>query len=168
MTVETSKPPRTHAMPGVSTVLEAPRCSGRDLTLAQAAHGILTAHIGRRVSLDRVAESCGVTTFHLIRVFRRVTGFSPYAYLMVLRVNEARRLLDAGASISDAVHSCGFSDQSHLTRVFKRTLGLPPGQYVRAIASVGDVPGGRAERRARRVSPHATYRPCCDCCDCCD
>lgn len=106
--------------------------STRDLTLVEVAKTFLTAHIGRRVGLDAVADACGVTAFHLIRVFRRVTGLSPYAYLIVLRVNEARRLLDAGASVSDAVYSCCFSDQSHLTRIFKRTLGMPPGLYLRA------------------------------------
>ncbi len=108
------------------------RIPARDLALVDKAKTFLTAHIGRPVSLTNVAESCEVTTFHLIRVFRRVTGLSPYAYLIVLRVNEARRLLDAGASVSAAVHAGCFSDQSHLTRVFRRTLGMPPGLYLRS------------------------------------
>lgn len=104
----------------------------RDLALVETAKEFLTAHIGRPVGLERVADACGVSEFHLIRVFRRVTGLAPYAYLIVLRVNEARRLLDAGAAVSRAVHACCFSDQSHLTRVFKRTLGVPPGLYLRS------------------------------------
>jgi AraC-like DNA-binding protein len=104
----------------------------RELTLVEMAKAVLTNHIGRRVALDTVADACGVTVFRLIRVFRRVTGLSPYSYLIVLRVNEARRLLDAGASVSDATYACCFSDQSHLTRIFKRTLGMPPGLYLRA------------------------------------
>ncbi len=107
-------------------------CATKDLTLVDTAKAFLTAHIGRRVCLDSVADTCGVTAFQLIRVFRRVTGLSPYAYLIVLRVNEARRMLDAGAKVSDVVYDCCFSDQSHLTRVFKRTLGMPPGLYLRA------------------------------------
>ena len=107
-------------------------CSTKALALADAARQVLTLHVGRRVCLESVAEACGVTTFQLIRVFGRVTGLSPYAYLVVLRVNEARRLLDAGATVSDVVHHCCFSDQSHLTRVFKRTLGMPPGLYLRS------------------------------------
>lgn len=107
----------------------------RDLFLVETAKALLESHIGRRIALDLVASACGVTPFHLIRVFRRVTGLSPYAYLIVLRVNEARRLLDGGASVSDAVYSCGFSDQSHLTRIFKRTIGMPPGLYLRSSAA---------------------------------
>ena len=110
-------------------------CATRDLTLVESAKDLLRSHIGRHICLQHVADSCSVTEFHLIRVFRRVTGLSPYSYLIVMRVNEARRLLDAGASVSDAVHACCFSDQSHLTRVFKRTLGMPPGLYLRSARS---------------------------------
>lgn len=106
--------------------------SARDLTLVETAKEYLTAHIGRPLCLEGVADACRVSEFHLIRVFRRVTGLTPYSYLIVLRVNEARRLLDAGATVSDAVYACRFSDQSHLTRIFKRTLGIPPGLYLRS------------------------------------
>lgn len=108
------------------------RHSARDLTLVETAKAFLAAHIGRPVCLTGVADACGVNEFHLIRVFRRVTGLTPYSYLIVLRVNEARRLLDDGATVSDAVYACRFSDQSHLTRIFKRTIGIPPGLYLRS------------------------------------
>lgn len=104
----------------------------RDVRLVEIAKEFLAAHIGRPLSLEGAADACDVNEFHLIRVFRRVTGLTPYAYLIVLRVNEARRLLDAGGTVSDAVYACGFSDQSHLTRIFKRTLGMPPGLYLRS------------------------------------
>lgn len=115
-----------------STAIAEGTTAHRDRSLVETAKALLTAHIGRRVALEQVADCCGVTPFHLIRVFRRVTGLSPYAYLIVLRVNEARRMLDGGATVSDAVYACCFSDQSHLTRIFKRTLGMPPGLYLRS------------------------------------
>jgi AraC-like DNA-binding protein len=107
--------------------------SSGDARLADAARACLAGSVGRPLYLEEVAGACGVTTFRLIRVFQRVTGVTPYAYLILLRVNAARRLLDAGATVSDAAYSCCFSDQSHLTRTFKRTLGLPPGQYLRSM-----------------------------------
>lgn len=122
----------TRAIFQAAAGLPSRQCTTKDTTLVETAKEFLAAHVGRRVSLDGVAEMCGVTAFQLIRVFRRVTGLSPYAYLIVLRVNEARRMLDAGASVSDAVYACCFSDQSHLTRTFKRTLGMPPGLYLRS------------------------------------
>lgn len=100
-----------------------------------AAREFLRAHVERPVCLEDVARALGVSTFHLIKKFRQVTGVSPYAYLILLRMNRARAMLDAGLSIADAVHTCRFSDQSHLTRTFRRTFGVPPGRYSRAVTA---------------------------------
>lgn len=101
--------------------------------------------LGERVLLEEIADACGVNTFRLIRTFRRATGIAPYAYLVLMRVNRARALLEAGVPISRAALQCGFSDQSHLTRTFTRTFGVSPGRYRRAIGSMamfGDVAQG--------------------------
>lgn len=105
----------------------------RDRELVVAARATLRSSIGARVHLAHVARDLHVSTFHLIRSFRDVMGVSPYAYLLILRVNHARWLLDAGASMSDAVYHCAFSDQSHLTRYFKQAFGVQPGRYARVV-----------------------------------
>jgi AraC-like DNA-binding protein len=108
-----------------------------DRAIADRARAILREHLAGRVTLAVVAAECGVTVFHLIRAFRRVTGVTPYAYLIQLRVNRAQLLLRAGAAVTDAAYSCGFSDQSHLTRIFRRVVGVPPGQYLRQARAGG-------------------------------
>jgi AraC-like DNA-binding protein len=109
----------------------APRQSDRDV-VACAQH-YMRQRFAQSVRLASVAQECGLNTFHLIRVFRRVVGVPPYAYLVQLRVNRAQTMLSEGSSVADVAYSCGFSDQSHLTRTFKKVLGVPPGQYVRSI-----------------------------------
>ena len=52
-------------------------------------------------------------------------------YLEMVRVERARALLRQGEPISRVAFDTGFSDQSHLTRRFKRVVGVPPGQYAR-------------------------------------
>jgi len=42
-------------------------------------------------------------------------------------------MLCGGSSVADVAYSCGFADQSHLTRTFKKTVGVPPGRYLRSI-----------------------------------
>jgi AraC family chemosensory pili system transcriptional regulator ChpD len=74
-----------------------------------------------------------MSEFQLIRAFQRVLGVSPYAYLVQLRVNRARTLLHQGVAVSEVAYTCGFSDQSHLTRTFKKAIGVPPGAYQRAV-----------------------------------
>jgi len=104
-----------------------------DLQIVERARQFLRQRFAEPVRLAMVAEECGLSPFHLIRVFRRVVGVPPYAYLVQLRVNRAQAMLCSGSSISDVAYSCGFSDQSHLTRTFKKAVGVTPGQYLRQV-----------------------------------
>lgn len=71
----------------------------------------------------------GLSRFQLLRAVARATGLTPHAYLMQRRVQMARRLIDGGMGLAEAAVASGFADQSHMTRVFTRTFGLPPGAY---------------------------------------
>ncbi len=68
-----------------------------------------------------------------MRVFRQETGLPPHTYLIQLRINQAKAHLQAGETIAEVAAATGFSDQSHLTRRFKRIVGVTPGQYVTSI-----------------------------------
>ena len=63
------------------------------------------------------------------RAFRAAYGLPPHAYLTNLRVQRARELLDAGLRPAEVAAHVGFTDQAHLTRHFKRVVGVPPGAY---------------------------------------
>jgi AraC family transcriptional regulator len=83
------------------------------------------------VSLAAIAGAAHLSPYHLTRVFKKATGLSPHQYLVQVRVNSARSLLAAGAgdrSLAEIASAVGFADQSHLTRHFKRTLGITPKQ----------------------------------------
>lgn len=104
-----------------------------DLAIVERAQGYLHERCAEQVRLAAVADRCGVSPFHLIRIFRRVVGVPPYAYLVQLRVNRAQAMLCRGSGVADVAYSCGFADQSHLTRTFKKAVGVPPGQYARSM-----------------------------------
>jgi AraC family transcriptional regulator len=83
------------------------------------------------VSLADIAGAAHLSPYHLTRVFKKATGISPHQYLVQVRVNSARSLLTAGAgdrSLAEIAAAVGFADQSHLTRHFKRMLGITPKQ----------------------------------------
>jgi AraC-like DNA-binding protein len=94
------------------------------------------AHLARRfaenVPLDELAGVARLSKYHLARRFRDATGFAPHRYQTMHRVLEARRCLERGASVEDAAEIAGFVDASHLTRVFRRALGVTPGAWGRA------------------------------------
>jgi AraC-like DNA-binding protein len=82
-------------------------------------------------ALAELASLTGLSPFALLRAFRAETGLPPHAYLNQVRVRQARRLLDQGLAPADVAMSTGFADQAHLTRHFKRVVGVPPGAYQR-------------------------------------
>jgi AraC-like DNA-binding protein len=59
----------------------------------------------------------------------------PHAYQNVLRVHEAQKLLRIGADIAHTALACGFYDQSHMNRIFRRVLGTTPGRHQKASSS---------------------------------
>ena len=89
----------------------------------------LAAHFVRNISVEELSQACGLSRFHLMRAFSREYGMPPHAYANQLRLAQARKLIVAGHSLSDAAVAAGFYDQSHLTRVFKRAYGITPGIY---------------------------------------
>jgi AraC-like DNA-binding protein len=82
-----------------------------------------------------MGQVAGLTTFQLIGMFNRLIGLTPHTYLTQLRLRAAIRQLHAGQSVADAALASGFYDQSALNKHFKRTFGMTPLQYVRALAS---------------------------------
>lgn len=103
--------------------------------VVQIARDFLDAHFAERIHLSTLATMCGMSPFHLIRLFRAGVGVPPHAYLKQRRVAHAMALLQSGAPVASVAYACGFSDQSHLTRAFKATYGFPPGAYRRAVNS---------------------------------
>jgi AraC-like DNA-binding protein len=83
--------------------------------------------------LDDLARLAGTSRFALVRSFAREHGLPPMAWLQQWRLHRARERIACGSSLADAASACGFSDQSHMTRVFRRQFGYTPGAW-RAVA----------------------------------
>ena len=114
--------------PDESTLLSGSRSSAA----LQRVRDLLEAEYARTVTIRELAQVAGLSTFHLIRVFRASFGLPPYKYLEQVRIRHARHLIRRGFPLTHVVHATGFSDQSHLTRYFKRIVGVTPGMYARA------------------------------------
>jgi AraC-like DNA-binding protein len=87
------------------------------------------------VTLQALSRSAGLSAFHLCRVFREAVGMTPHAYQTQVRVRHAKSLLRAGLPITLVAAEAGFYDQAHLTRHFKRIVGLTPGRYAKDAAT---------------------------------
>ena len=89
----------------------------------------------QRVTLAELAGVAGLSRFELVRRVGQQNGVTPHAFQTNLRVDRARGLLAAGVPPAEVAAVCGFADQPHLTRVFKRAVGVTPGRYALAVAS---------------------------------
>ena len=83
----------------------------------------------QNITLEQLATLTGLNRSYLTRVFRDEVGLPPYAYLTQVRVEKAKLLLVEGQPLSEVALAVGFADQSHLTRFFKRIVGVTPGRY---------------------------------------
>jgi AraC family transcriptional regulator len=93
----------------------------------------MDAPAGARLSIDELAREAGLSPAHFARAFKRSVGHAPHQHLMMLRLERARRLLEATSPILSSVAlEAGFADQAHFTRAFKRQFGITPGAIVRA------------------------------------
>ncbi|NRD74732.1 AraC family transcriptional regulator [Shewanella sp. VB17] len=83
------------------------------------------------VSLEELATLAGLSPFYLIKQFQLSFGLPPHAYQIQARVRLAKQKIKEGHKLLDVALECGFHDQSHLNRHFKRTMGVTPGQYAK-------------------------------------
>ncbi|MFI6255896.1 AraC family transcriptional regulator [Micromonospora zamorensis] len=98
--------------------------------LAVRLRELLDARTVEGVTLGEAAELLHAHPTHLVRTFTHVHGVPPHSYLTGRRVELVRRLLLAGQRPAEAAVAAGFFDQAHLTRHFRRYLGVSPARYL--------------------------------------
>jgi AraC-like DNA-binding protein len=98
-------------------------------TIALAVRDRLADELLTPPSLADLATDLGLSRYQLLRAFRATMGMPPYAWLAQHRVSRARTLLEAGGRPADVAGQVGFADQAHMTRWFRRVLGVTPAAY---------------------------------------
>ncbi len=84
-------------------------------------------------SIEKMAQTIGVSPYHMIRQFKSVCGLTPHQFQIQCRVRKAQRLLEAGSSVTEAAYATGFCDQSHFDRCFRKIVRLTPSEYKQAV-----------------------------------
>ena len=93
---------------------------------------LLEDHFSDDVRLEQLEAAIGLSRFYLVRRFRAEVGMPPHAYQLAIRLDRARVMVAEGVPLSEVASRCGFTDQSHLTRHFRRATGVAPGAYARS------------------------------------
>jgi len=92
----------------------------------------MDAGLDKEITIAQLADDCGLSASQFARAFRQSTGCPPHRWLLQRRIERAQNLLlTSDKTLPEIASSCGFSDQSHLTRAFGQTVGTPPGLWRR-------------------------------------
>ena len=87
------------------------------------------AELPTELTLDRLAEVACLSPFHFARAFKATTGLAPHQYVIARRMDRAKRLLVGSKKpVPDIAYAVGLSNTGHFRRMFRRHLGLNPGE----------------------------------------
>jgi transcriptional regulator GlxA family with amidase domain len=95
---------------------------------------VRSAVLGGDWNVSGIAGQCGVSRERIHRVMKRWIGMSPSDYLRTVRLHRAKDMLLSGQPVASVAAACGFADQAHFTRWFRRAFGYTPGDLVQACA----------------------------------
>src|SRR3546814_15694485 len=97
----------------------------------------ITENLASPITLEELAAICRLSVSHFSRAFKTSFGEPPHSYIMRQRIEEAKRLmLEREEALSQIALACGFADQSHFCRSFRRAAGDSPNFWRRLHASV--------------------------------
>ena len=109
---------------------EASSSGGLSRTHCRLLDQFIDENLDRDISLADLAGVVQISVFHLIRKFRAEFGCPPHAYVIRKRIAHAKiQLARRDIPLKVVAANCGFSDQSHMTRLFRRLLGTTPAEY---------------------------------------
>lgn len=139
---------RGHLRPRLVLDSARPGSAAPDRGVAHSLRDLLDGRLPGGIALEEAARMVHAHPAHLVRAFSGAFGIAPHQYVMSRRVDLARRLLLDGRPPGEVATAAGFYDQSHLTRHFKRVVGIPPGRYTRT-----SIRSGRPAEALRRTTP---------------
>jgi AraC family transcriptional regulator len=124
---------RRHAHIRRAAELELSRVGLIDRRVRRAVE-LMHARLDQDVPLEEMAAAAYLSPFHFARLFKKVTGMSPHAYLSALRLERAQTLLaTTDLSVTEVSARVGYVSPSHFAKAFRQTTGLSPRTFRAAL-----------------------------------
>lgn len=93
----------------------------------------IESHISENITVKNLADTAHMSVTHFSRVFKQKSGFSPYEYVLNVRLNRAKELLlKSDMSIAEIAYETGFNSEANFVYCFKKNEGLSPGKFRKA------------------------------------
>ena len=81
------------------------------------------------ISIEDMSNKICVSSFHMIRQFKKEVGLTPHQFQIQCRIRKAQKMLLSNRTIAEVALDTGFCDQSHFVRCFKKIVGMTPASY---------------------------------------
>ncbi len=89
----------------------------------------IDTHFQESINLDDIADEAYFSKFHFIRLFRKTYGKTPHQYLTMVRIEAAKKMLQASQPVAEVCYAVGFDSITSFTGLFKRFTKLTPSLY---------------------------------------
>jgi AraC-like DNA-binding protein len=86
-------------------------------------------HFSNDIDLNNIADEAYFSKFHFIRLFKKIYGKTPHQYLIQVRIENAKLLLQTESSVTETCFAVGFDSVSSFTGLFKRLTKFSPALY---------------------------------------
>jgi AraC family transcriptional regulator len=97
---------------------------------------LMHSQLEQDLSLKEIAAASYLSPFHFVRVFKKLTGTTPHAYLASIRTSHAQLLLaEPNLSVTEISSRVGYASPSHFTKAFRQATGLTPRAFRKALVS---------------------------------
>ena len=96
----------------------------------QEVKDFITDNLSQNLSVQQLADSVHMSASHFARVFKQQTGFSPYDFVLISRLNRAKDYLQkTDMSIAQIAYNTGFNSESNFIYFFTKNTGLSPNNF---------------------------------------
>jgi AraC-like DNA-binding protein len=122
------------------------------------------ANLKEKIQVNDIARAANCSQFHFTRLFTKITGASPAAYLRTRRLEMAASEIMAGRDILEAAVDYRFGSQGAFTRSFKRHFRATPGTYKKSGIDIGSyvldkLMEAEMRKQSKRLPQHLAWVP---------
>lgn len=98
--------------------------------------GYIHQNFSKDISLEEISRHAYLSKYHFSRIFKKYTSYSPYQYLIAVRLNHSRMLLlTSSYPITEIADRCGFKRLDYFSAIFKKKFRCNPSQYREACSA---------------------------------
>lgn len=116
-----------------ATLVKSKKLNNELVTSLCQAQQHITDDMFQNFNLEELSIKCNIDKWQLSRNFKLFFGISLFTYIHACRIVKAKELLSYQIPISEVAYECQYADQSHLTRFFKRLVGITPNQWLKLM-----------------------------------